>query len=364
MTDTETGVRGRGNASWNFPKKPYRLKFSSKRSPLGAPAKAKKWTLINNYGDKTLMRNILAFEVSRRAGLAYTPFCHPVDVILNGEYKGCYQLCDQIEVAKGRVDITEMEPEDVSGDNLTGGYLIEIDAYAEQEISYFKSNKGTPVTIKSPDDEDIVAQQSAYIKNFFNNMEMAVFASNFTDEAKGYRKYLDLDSFLRFFIVGEFAGNTDTYWSVYMYKDRNSGKLYSGPIWDYDLAFENDNRTYPINSIGDFIYATKGSVASWAVRDMVTRIVKEDTAARDRLIEIWNGMRSSNFNEASLLEYVGQTQALLEESQQLNFKRWKILNEQVHQNYQALGSYSAEVYVIKNYIRQRLTTLDGLIRNK
>ena len=75
-------------------------------------------------------------------------------------------------------------------------------------------------------------------------------------------------------------------------------------------------------------------------------------------------MRSSNFNEASLLEYVGQTQALLEESQQLNFKRWKILNEQVHQNYQALGSYSAEVYVIKNYIRQRLTTLDGLIRNK
>ena len=100
------------------------------------------------------------------------------------------------------------------------------------------------------------------------------------------------------------------------------------------------------------------------LRDMVTRIVKEDTAARDRLIEIWNGMRSSNFNEASLLEYVGQTQALLEESQQLNFKRWKILNEQVHQNYQALGSYSAEVYVIKNYIRQRLTTLDGLIRNK
>ena len=257
-----------------------------------------------------------------------------------------------------------MEPEDVSGDNLTGGYLIEIDAYAEQEVSYFKSNRGTPVTIKSPDDEDIVAQQSAYIKNFFDSMESAVFASNFTDEAKGYRKYLDLDSFLRFFIVGEFAGNTDTYWSVYMYKDRNSGKLYTGPIWDYDLAFENDNRTYPINNIGDFIYASKGSVASWGVRDLVNRIVKEDTAARDRLIELWDGMRSSNLTEESLLEYVGQTAAMLEESQQLNFKRWKILSEQVHQNYQALGSYSAEVYVIKNYIRQRLTTLDGLIHNK
>ena len=85
LVDEATGVRGRGNASWGFPKKPYRLKFSQKRSPLDAPAKAKKWTLISNYGDKTLMRNILAFEVSRRMGMAYTPYCQPVDLILNGE---------------------------------------------------------------------------------------------------------------------------------------------------------------------------------------------------------------------------------------------------------------------------------------
>ena len=109
LEDSSTGVRGRGNASWGFPKKPYRLKFSEKRSPLNAPAKAKKWTLISNYGDKTLMRNILAFEVSRRMGMDYTPYCYPVDLILNGEYKGCYQLCDQIEVAPNRVDITKMD---------------------------------------------------------------------------------------------------------------------------------------------------------------------------------------------------------------------------------------------------------------
>lgn len=350
LCDQETGVRGRGNASWNFPKKPYRLKFSSKTSPLGAPAKAKKWTLINNYGDKTLMRNILAFETSRHLGLSYTPFCRPVDVILNGEYRGCYQLCDQIEAAEGRVEAKD-------------GYLVEIDAYANGEASYFYSNKGTPVTIKHPDEEDITTAQKNFITDYFNTMESAVFSQNFTDVEEGYRKYLDIESFLRYFIVGEFAGNTDTYWSVYMYKDNNTGKLYSGPIWDYDLAFENDNRTYPINDIGDFIYATKGSAASNSVRDMVSRIIKNDPQARERLIEIWDEVCKENLTEATLISYVDQTAKLLDESQELNFKRWPILDQTVHQNYVARGSYEAEVEAVKTYIRQRIETLGDLIRN-
>ena len=127
------------------------------------------------------MRNILAFELSRRMGLAYTPYCHPVDVVLNGEYKGCYQLCDQIEVNKNRVDITEMEPEDVNMPDLSGGYLVEIDAYASGEASYFISSSGIPVTIKSPDDEDIVNAQYQYIKNYFNSMEGTVFSANYAD---------------------------------------------------------------------------------------------------------------------------------------------------------------------------------------
>lgn len=362
IADAETGVRGRGNASWGFPKKPYRLKFSKKRSPLGAPAKEKKWTLISNYGDKTLMRNILAFEVSRRVGLAYTPFCQPVDVVLNGEYQGCYQLCDQMEVAENRVDITEMEPTDTQGENLTGGYLIEIDAYAASEPSMFYSSRGTPVTIKSPDDEDIVAEQSKYITDFFNAMEAATFSANYTDEQSGYRKYLDLDSFLKFFIVGEFAGNTDTYWSVYMYKERNSDKLFTGPIWDYDLAFDNDSRTYPISNLRDYICLTTGSLASAAVRDMVVRIVKNDKAAHARLIELWEQAQANGIDAASMNAYIDQTVELLDESQRLNFIRWNILNERVHQNPQALGSYEAEVGTVRKYINQRVDGLDNLIR--
>ena len=363
LATEKTGVRGRGNASWNFPKKPYRLKFDEKQQLLDAPTKAKKWTLINNYGDKTLMRNILAFELSRRFGLAYTPYCHPVDVVLNGEYRGCYQLCDQIEVNKNRVNITEMEPEDVTLPELSGGYLIEVDAYASTEASHFYSTLGTPVTIKSPDDEDIVNAQTRYITDYFNRMENAVFASNFADPETGYRRYLDLDSFLKHFMVGEMSGNTDTYWSVYMTKDRESDKFFTGPVWDFDIAFDNDQRTYPIEAHTDYIFASKNSsVASEAMRQMVNRIVKEDDGARQRLLELWSEARNTKgIDETSLLEYVDKTVELLNESQKLNFLRWNILSERVHENPQASGSYEGEVAIVKNFIRKRLPQMDGFI---
>ena len=344
-----TGVRGRGNSTWQlFPKKPLRLKFPSRQSPLGAPASAKKWTLLSNYGDKSLLRNITAFEVSRRVGMSYTPFCHPVDVIVNGDYRGCYQLCDQVEAASGRVEAKD-------------GYLIEIDSYADQEVSWFRSSNGTPVTIKHPDEDDITQEQSGFIKDYFDMMENSVFDENFTDPEEGYRKYLDLDSFLRNFIIGEFCGNVDAFWSVYMYKDARDGKLYTGPTWDHDLSLDNDYRLYPTNDLTDFVYILKGSVASTAVRQMVTRIVREDPQAKARLMELWEeacgegGLRD-------LSEYIDENAELLQQSQELNFRRWDILDKIVHMNFQALGSYDAEVETVKSYVTRRVETLDALLR--
>ncbi|MBO5942634.1 MAG: CotH kinase family protein [Bacteroidales bacterium] len=347
LATSGTEIRGRGNASWNFEKKPYRLKFDKKQSPLGAPASAKKWTLISNHGDKTLMRNILAFEVSRRVGQPYTPFCHPVDLIINGEYRGCYQLCDQVEADDDRVPVED-------------GYLIEIDAYAWDEEVMFASATGIPVTIKHPDEEDITDQQRKFINDFFNKFESAALSSNFTDPNNGYRKYLDLDSFLRNFIVGEFCANTDAFWSVYMYKDDADGKLHTGPTWDNDLSFDNDYRTHPIVSY-DYLCAVNGSFAGGRLKDIVMRIVKEDPQAKARLVELWETALNEG-NLKDLATYMEDTAELLNESQQLNFKRWKILNQWVHMNYQALGSYEAELGTVRNHINTRLNTLDALIR--
>lgn len=357
-----TGVRGRGNASWQFPKKPYRLKFEEKQQLLDAPAKAKKWTLINNYGDKTLMRNILAFEISRRIGMPYTVYCRPVDVVLNGEYRGCYQLCDQIEVNKDRVNIVEMKPTDIQMEGLGGGYLIEIDSYAWGEKSYFVSKRGVPVTIKSPDEDDIVAEQTRYITDYFNQMEAAIFSENYADEENGYRRYLDLDSFLKYFMLEELCGNPDTFWSVYMTKNRYSNKFVVGPVWDFDIAFDNEKRAYPTDRYNDFLYTTSVNLASETVREMANVIVKKDISARKRLVELWEKVRKEQgINATSLLEYIDRTAQLLNESQRLNFKRWDILNYQVHENPQAAGSYEGELEVLKNYISKRVPKLDVLI---
>ena len=338
-------TRERGNASRDFPKKPYRIKFDKKQNVLDAPAKAKKWTLINNYGDKTLMRNLLAFELSRRMGLSYTPYGTAVDVLLNGEYKGCYQLCDQVEIDKNRVAITEMTPEDNQGSALTGGYLIEVDAYANQEKSWFNSNKGNPVTIKSPDEDEITANQKQYIRNFFNQME-----NNWT-------AYLDLNSFLRHFLVGELSGNTDTYWSVFMYKQRDENLMHVGPVWDFDLAFHNDKRIYPVNTKSDYIYRSGGSCAG-NMRNFVDNIVVKDAAAKRKMLEIWDEARQSGLTEENLLAYIDHWATVLQQSQHLNFLRWPILNQKVHQNVVAKGSFQAEVDVVKTFMKERIAWMD------
>ena len=343
---SESGTtRERGNASRGFPKKPYRIKFDKKQHVLDAPAKAKKWTLINNYGDKTLMRNLLAFELSKKLGMPYTPYGTAVDVLLNGEYKGCYQLCDQIQIHNNRVNITEMTAEDNEGEALTGGYLVEIDAYANQETSWFNSNMGNPVTIKSPDDDKITTQQKNYIKTYFNKME------------SNWQTYLDQNTFLRHFLVGELSGNTDTYWSVYMYKDRNDDMMYTGPVWDFDLAFENDNRTYSVNNKTDYIYRSGGSCAG-KMKSFVDKIVINNAAARQKMVNIWDEARHQGLTEEQLVEWINQMEEHLDQSQKLNFKRWNIMNQYVHQNPKLWGSYKAEVQNVRRFMKERLAWMD------
>lgn len=347
LSDT-AGIRERGNASRGFPKKPYRIKFAHKQQVLGSPAKAKKWTLINNYGDKTLMRNQLAFELSRRFGMPYTPFCAYVDVVLNGEYKGTYQLCDQIEVRKNRVDIKEMTPRDNSGEALTGGYLFEVDAYAGDEpnqAGVFWSDRNTPVTIKSPDEDSITAQQKDYIRTRYCQME------------SNWKQYLDLNTFLRHFLVGEVSGNTDTYWSVYMYKQRSNDTIYVGPVWDFDLAFDNDNRTYHVNDKPDYIYRSGGSTTGY-MRSLVDNIVVNDAAAKQQLKDLWAQIRRSGFTEEAILQYIDDQAEMLNESQELNFIRWPIMNQYVHQNPRIRGSYANEVENVRKYMRNRIKWID------
>lgn len=340
-------IRLRGNASINYPKKPYRVKFDEKQQVLDAPSKAKKWNLINNYGDKTLMRNLLAFGISKKMKMPYTPYGTLVDVILNGEYKGTYQLCDQVQVHKGRIEITEMTPEDNEKPALTGGYHFEVDAYARFENSWFKSADGKPVTIHTPDEKSITSSQRSYIESYFNTME------------GHWRQYLDLNTFVRHFLVGEMTGNTDTYYSVHMYKDRGSDVTYVGPVWDFDLAFENDERTYPINEKTDFIFRNGGSCAA-GMKDFVSSII-DDEDVRQMIKDKWYEARSEGFNEDFMLHLVDSLKYELRIAQKYNFIRWPILNQHIQKVPVIWGSYDEEVENVKRYIKERFVWMDNIL---
>lgn len=152
-------IKLRGQSTTTYPKKPYKIKFDKKQEILDLSGKYKKWVLLANYLDKSLIRNLLAFKISKIMGLEFTPRCEPVDLIMNGNFKGNYLICDQIEVKKGRVDI-----EEITEDDETVGYLIEIDARAASEEKYFRTDKGILIEIKYPDSDDITQTRTIYKK--------------------------------------------------------------------------------------------------------------------------------------------------------------------------------------------------------
>lgn len=228
-------IRGRGNGSWSGVKKPYTFKLSNKASVLGMPAD-KRWNLLANFWDKTLIRNDVCLEIGRRAeGLGWTSHGEFVEVIMNGDHLGNFYLCEHNKVAKDRVNITEMKVGDTSEPEITGGYLLEYDTYIEDEPTFITSTCNYRVKIKSPDDDGFDLQW-AWIEGYINSVE-GILSDPESIATHRYLDYIDIDSFIDWWLVYEISGNgtePNAPRSCYMNKDRG-GKLKAGPVWDFDL---------------------------------------------------------------------------------------------------------------------------------
>ncbi|MBQ7639351.1 MAG: CotH kinase family protein [Clostridia bacterium] len=264
-------IKGRGNATWNYIKKPYNIKFNKKTGILGMP-KAKKWTLLASYSqDNALMKNAFALDFGRAEGLNETSECRHVNLYINGEYRGVYLICESVEIGDNRVDITDLEKanedanpdiEDIealplmgirsgyvpgstkwvdipaSPENISGGYLLEMDYLYRYhaEASGFISNIGAPMVIGSP--EYASKAEVDYISALWNEAEEALYSpTGRNNKEKYYTEYFDMDSLVRCYIAEELTKDVDSgITSFYFYKKADDDVFYAGPLWDFDHA--------------------------------------------------------------------------------------------------------------------------------
>ena len=215
-----TEIKLRGNSTLRMEKKSFRIKLDKKTNILNLPAKAKSWVLLANYVDKTLIRNAVAFKIGSILGFEFTPSIRFVDLVLNGTYLGNYLLTDQIEVDVNRVNVEEQGSTDLTETNITCGYLLEQAGDPTDEPVWFLSGKEMKIVIKSPDSDVINKNQIDYIKNYIANFETKLFSTDFKDPIKGYRAIVDTTSLINWYITCELTGNSDSFWSTFLYKKK------------------------------------------------------------------------------------------------------------------------------------------------
>lgn len=332
VLESEVKIKGRGNTTWTLPKKPYKLKFESKQSLLGEP-KDKEWILLANYTDKSLVRNALGLYMSKISNLEYTCRAHFVDLVLNNRYVGTYQLGEQQKISKNRVNV---------GDD---GYLLEIDAKAaSDDVTFNIPHIGKPINIKDPNVE-AGGEAYDYVVRYMNRVDSVLFSENFTDSIEGYVKYMDVSSFVDWYVINEIAKNNDAcFWtSCYMNLARDE-KLKMGPVWDFDIAFGNVNYNNNYDPAG-----------FWILKEVTwyKRLFKDEkfvVQVKDRFNYFYSN-RDMLFNE------INENASYLKYSVIENNSVWGTLYEYTWPNYSIWGSYDNEISYLKQWLNARMEWL-------
>ena len=333
------------------PKFPYSISFSSNQKILGFEGKYKNWELISNYFDRSLLRNSIASKISELMKFDYTVRCRPVDVIINGEFKGNYYICDRIEVGHNRI-------------NNNGGYLLEIDGEYYNGKKYFKSDKGIYAKILYPNEDNITPEQEKYIIEKFNKIEKEVYELNLDS--------IDLNTYSKQFLLKEFCGDlAHLYNYFYITNNANNEKFFFGPIWEFETAFDNDKILIPTNEKPNFCFDYYSS--SGTMKDLTTKLIRNKDII-EYIQNKWIYLCNTVLNESVLVDFIEEQRIYLKESAELNFLKWDNFVEE----YDPYGfnwgtrdylfgrkgeNFEVSVDVVKDYIRKRFESLSNVINN-
>ena len=340
-------IRGRGNTTWTLPKKPYRIKFPKKTRLLGkGEAKAKDWVLLANAGDKLLLRNALASCVGGLTRLPFNPCYQFVDLYLNGRYDGNYQVSDQMEVHKGRIEISRQDT--VVTDprtDISGGYFLEPEGNTASDGLYFTSKQGCHIRIHDPKPDVISERQKNYIKAYINKFETALYGDDFTHEKRGYRQYTDTASLIDWYLVQEISANPDGFWCSYIYKERGDERLHFGPIWDFDICWNNCSRMGDVSQrlAIQFGYGSNYTIKGWYTRMWDDPWFKEAVSRR------YEQLREQGLDER-MLSFVDSMAQVIRPSRIKNYRRWS-LNTKTYDEVYIFNTYDEYVQNIKSFIK-------------
>lgn len=371
--DGYSGIEIRGSSSQQFPKKSYgfeswdALGNSIDTSFLGMPDQSD-WILNANYTDKTLIRNVMAYQVWRNMGYYGTRY-HFVELILNGEYRGIYIFSEKIKRDKNRLAISKISTTQNSGDELTGGYIFKIDKTTGSGGDGWKSSYFPTVSAKGqyiyfqyeyPKMQNITAQQKTYLQDNVYNFETALKSANFADTLNGFRKYASEKTFIDYFLVNEISKNVDGYrLSTFMNKERDSkgGKIRMGPVWDYDIAWHNANYCEGDLATG-WAYQFPCPDDYWQVPFWWSRLL-EDPRYKNNLACRWHDLRQNILSNSWFDNYIDSISGQLMEAQVRNFTQWNILGIYVWPNpWPYPSTYQGEINSLKSWMHDRLNWLD------
>lgn len=327
-------IRGRGHSTWwVHPKKPYQLKFDDKTAILGMPAD-KKWIFLAEYSDKTMIRNKLAFEMGNISNLEWTPQSEYAEVFVNNNYRGTYNVTQKVEESSNRLPL---------GDH---GFLCEIDTpdHLEEGDVSFTSNHFT-VQIKEPELES-GSTQYEFIKNYVTEFETVLYSDDFNDPDIGYRKYVDVESFVEWYLINEIAKNQDARSYSSMYFTLIPGqKIKMGPLWDFDLGFGNVDYS-------ECEYNTNFWVKYHA---WISRMFDDPAFAA----AVKQRFQFFKDNQAYLLDFIDSQAERLYYAQKENDKRWDLIGRYVWPNPVVYNSYQEEVNHLKEWFSGRMDWLDA-----
>lgn len=371
------GIELRGSTSQFFSdKKPYAFETRNADGSnlnaelLGMPSE-NDWILLAPYSDKSLMRDVLTYKLASGM-MAWAPRCRFVELIINGSYQGIYVLMESIKRDEGRVDIAKLNPDENTGDDLTGGYILKIDkttganndGFYSQYHPYENPWANIQYLYHYPKPDLISYQQKNYIKQYIDNFENVMASANFNDPVNGYPAIIDVPSFVDFFIINELTRNVDGYrLSSFMYKDKdsNGGKLVMGPVWDFNIAFGNAD------------YCEGGVVQGWALdfnlvcsgdNNLIPfwwKQLRQDTLFKANVRARWELLRQGQLHKDTIFSMIDSMRTFLDEAQTRNFQRWDILGQYVWPNNYIGLTYQDEVNYLKNWINARLLWLDNQI---